>query len=689
MFTNPRLASRAGSRSPEKSDPERVSISSDDAGLSHPLVGNEELWRSTRPHDNYEGLHRWDPTATWDAKEEKALVRKIDIRLMTWLCLMFFGLQIDRGNIGNALTDNFLKDLKLTTNDYNNGTTIQLLAFLRRITFTVHDQTAGMERWLPGLMVCWSMVSWAQAWITNRTSFYITRALIGAFEGGFIPGVILYATYWYTSKELAIRLSWFWATLNVARIATGLLASGILQMRGIRGMAGWFTERQEVIAINMLALSKSSDYFGDRSFHVLLGELWSLGPLIALAYLPKHASNWVRFTISTLIAGYPYFHPIVTSWVSENSFDVKKRAVAAATYNVIVQMGSVVSSQLYRADDAPLYYRANKILFSICIGSATLVAIQRWWLRRLNNAKARAWDNLTQEQQIEYQADEASRELEATRVLINEQWSVLEDYHDLLALYLFAPSPVFNRTSASMADLGDSSLTLVRPSPKIKQETPSPRVQDGRKAEDDSSNRRVVSRYFAKTEEEKKAVKVGGSSEAGDKQLKGKYSEAEAGPGRARQKSQTSLRKPDLRRILEGSLVVSPGPSGSRAATKTSNRRQKRKSETAHEEVYTDSAQEVVTDTEPAVHNPGAKKKKRRTKRGYAPPEVYAHLNFVQDCIGYGLDILFCGINPGQKSAGSGHHFAGPTNGFWKCLHQGGLTDRLILPSEDHIAKEV
>jgi hypothetical protein len=75
------------------------------------------------------------------------------------------------------------------------------------------------------------MVSWAQAWINNRTTFYITRALIGAFEGGFIrtdnfsphlcsnlglmcllAGVILYATYWYTSKELAIRLSWFWSS---------------------------------------------------------------------------------------------------------------------------------------------------------------------------------------------------------------------------------------------------------------------------------------------------------------------------------------------------------------------------------------------------------------------------------------------------------------------------------------------
>ncbi|QRV89855.1 Uracil DNA glycosylase superfamily [Ceratobasidium sp. AG-Ba] len=262
--------------------------------------------------------------------------------------------------------------------------------------------------------------------------------------------------------------------------------------------------------------------------------------------------------------------------------------------------------------------------------------------------------------------------------------SVLKDYHDLLALYLFAPSPVFNRTSASMADLGDSSLTLVRPSPKIKQETQSPRVRDGRKAEDDSSNRRVVSRYFVKTEEEKKTVKVGGSSEAGDKQLKGEYSEAEA---RTRE-SETETTEEPVEAGSEADSQRQPGPSGSRAATKTSNRRQKRKSETAYEEVYTDSAQEVVTDTEPAVTNPGAKKKKKRTKRGYAPPEVYAHLNFVQDCIGYGLDILFCGINPGQKSAGSGHHFAGPTNGFWKCLHQGGLTDRLVLPSEDHILPE-
>lgn len=42
----------------------------------------------------------------------------------------------------------------------------------------------------------------------------------------------------------------------------------------------------------------------------------------------------------------PYFHPIVSAWISENSFDVQKRAITAATYNVIVQIGSLIGSRM-------------------------------------------------------------------------------------------------------------------------------------------------------------------------------------------------------------------------------------------------------------------------------------------------------------------------------------------------------
>lgn len=82
------------------------------------------------PIDTYEGRHRYDPKAAWTLEEEKALIRRLDIRVCAYCCLMFFCLQLDRGNISQALSDNMLKDLGLNTNDYNTGQTIFYVSFL-------------------------------------------------------------------------------------------------------------------------------------------------------------------------------------------------------------------------------------------------------------------------------------------------------------------------------------------------------------------------------------------------------------------------------------------------------------------------------------------------------------------------------------------------------------------------------
>ncbi|KAL2801798.1 major facilitator superfamily domain-containing protein [Aspergillus granulosus] len=502
-----------------------------------PAVGQEHLAGVVPPHESYEGHHRFDPTASWSPEEERRVVWKTDMMLMSWLCLMFFGLQLDRGNLSNALTDNFLEDLDLTTDDYNNGNTIQLMCFLAA-EFPVQLLTKrfGFRRVLPTLMLLWSLVSWTQSWMTDRASFYATRALIGAFEGGFIPGAILFATYFYKTKELSVRLAFFWSTLNVARIISSLLAAGILEMRGAKGKPGWFwlflidglltfviglfalfylpkspthtksvlfprswySEREEIIMINrllrddpskgltkltekatvrdilnawkdksmwglyfiglvayipqgpvqgylsltlkrigfttfesnmlsipsaalqiilMLILSKSSEYFGERTFHCLVGEFWSLPLLATLLALPDGGYNWGRFTVCTMISGYPYFHPIVSAWISENTFDVKKRAITAATYNVIVQIGSVISSQIYRSYDSPYYYQGNKVLISICSLALVAFVVQREWLRHLNRQKERQWEAMSPEERIDYQADLAQREKEGNKRL--------------------------------------------------------------------------------------------------------------------------------------------------------------------------------------------------------------------------------------------------------------------------------
>jgi TDG/mug DNA glycosylase family protein len=56
----------------------------------------------------------------------------------------------------------------------------------------------------------------------------------------------------------------------------------------------------------------------------------------------------------------------------------------------------------------------------------------------------------------------------------------------------------------------------------------------------------------------------------------------------------------------------------------------------------------------------------------------------IEDVVGPGLRVLFCGINPGLWSGATGHHFARPGNRFWKVLHASGFTpDRVLHPWED------
>ncbi len=67
-----------------------------------------------------------------------------------------------------------------------------------------------------------------------------------------------------------------------------------------------------------------------------------------------------------------------------------------------------------------------------------------------------------------------------------------------------------------------------------------------------------------------------------------------------------------------------------------------------------------------------------------APEELAAALGRpVPDLVGPGLRLLLCGINPSLWSAAVGHHFAHPSNRFWRVLHDAGFTERRLRPDED------
>jgi double-stranded uracil-DNA glycosylase len=61
----------------------------------------------------------------------------------------------------------------------------------------------------------------------------------------------------------------------------------------------------------------------------------------------------------------------------------------------------------------------------------------------------------------------------------------------------------------------------------------------------------------------------------------------------------------------------------------------------------------------------------------------------VPDVLAPGLRVVFCGINPGVRSAAAGAHFANPRNDFWRLLHDAGFTPRLYAPREQHALLEL
>jgi hypothetical protein len=88
-------------------------------------------------------------------------------------------------------------------------------------------------------MLSWSLVAACQAFIKSKGGFYATRALLGLLEGGFIADTILFLSFWYKSKELPIRLSYFWVTYEATSIVSAFLAFGFLHIRRSDGTGGW------------------------------------------------------------------------------------------------------------------------------------------------------------------------------------------------------------------------------------------------------------------------------------------------------------------------------------------------------------------------------------------------------------------------------------------------------------------
>ncbi|KPV74735.1 uncharacterized protein RHOBADRAFT_44255 [Rhodotorula graminis WP1] len=217
-----------------------------DAVATQESVFDGPLAAHYQPPEDWENIGAFDPDERWTHREERSVRRKTDLRIMLWVLVMFFALDVERGNMANATADNLLGDLGLSQADYNLGNTLSKASFTACLGFLTAElpsqmigKRLGVDIWLPTQVVIFSILASCQFFMQGRASFLALRFLIAVCQGGFIPDQILYLSYYYTQHELPVRLAAFWTINYFADMCTSFLAVGLLKMRGIGGYAGW------------------------------------------------------------------------------------------------------------------------------------------------------------------------------------------------------------------------------------------------------------------------------------------------------------------------------------------------------------------------------------------------------------------------------------------------------------------
>jgi ACS family tartrate transporter-like MFS transporter len=166
-------------------------------------------------------------------------MRKVMWRLPPLMALMFLINQLDRVNVSfAALTMN--PDLGLSTVAYAWGAGIFFIAYFAfEVPSNLILERVGARRWIARIMITWGIISGAMALVTGPTSFLIVRFLLGAAEAGFVPGLVLYITYWFPPGYRARATAIFFFAAPMGNAVAGMLSVPLLTMNGVWGLTGW------------------------------------------------------------------------------------------------------------------------------------------------------------------------------------------------------------------------------------------------------------------------------------------------------------------------------------------------------------------------------------------------------------------------------------------------------------------
>ncbi|KKY21065.1 putative mfs transporter [Diplodia seriata] len=179
---------------------------------------------------------------------EKALLRKLDMKLLPGVIVLYLLSFLDRSNVANARLEGLTEDLGMTGNQYLTSLTLYFIGYvLFEIPCNVILKRTTPKFWLPTLTLVWGIVATLMGITQNLSGFFAVRFFLGVAESGLFPGVVYYLSNWYKRHE-----------------------RGIGKMKGVGGLNGWrwifIIEGLLTIVVSLLAYLFIANYPSTATF---------------------------------------------------------------------------------------------------------------------------------------------------------------------------------------------------------------------------------------------------------------------------------------------------------------------------------------------------------------------------------------------------------------------------------------
>jgi MFS family permease len=205
--------------------------------------------------DIAEALRNYVP----DSVEERALVRKLDLKMMPILWVMYVFNYVDRTNIvsspssqtfhsnrlltlqGNAKIAGMAKDLALDDARYAWVLSIFFFGYLiMEVPSNMALSRSRPKFFLPGIMIIWGILSAMMAISNSYGALLAFRIVLGCVEAGFFPGVLFLLSCWYKSEEIGKRIAIFYTAAVLSGAFGGLISGAVSShLHDVYGISGW------------------------------------------------------------------------------------------------------------------------------------------------------------------------------------------------------------------------------------------------------------------------------------------------------------------------------------------------------------------------------------------------------------------------------------------------------------------